>query len=182
MKIAFPTNNKKTVSPHIGLAKGFLIVDTDTGEEFYISNPVMERIQKEHINLKNMPEGERGLGTGRTVPPMLAEAGVDILVSDEFGEGMLRNLEAEGIMPYVSDKKNIVDIIEELKNIPKTAAGEKFESDYFNYPERGFGFGRRGFKHGFGGSWRRGFGGRGFGYARGGGRFGGFGRRRGWED
>ncbi len=33
MIVAFPTNNQKTISSHIGLAKGFLVINTDTNEE-----------------------------------------------------------------------------------------------------------------------------------------------------
>ena len=36
MKIAIPTNNKKRLASHIGLAKGFLIVDTETNEEIFV--------------------------------------------------------------------------------------------------------------------------------------------------
>jgi len=187
MRIAFPTNNQKTLSPHIGLTKGFLVVDTITNERFYITNPVMEKIQKENINLKDLPEGNRGFGTGRIIPPLLAEAGVDVLVADEFGEGMVRNLEMEGISYYVTDKKNIDEILEDIKEgnmqINNTA-------EYTRGYGRGTGFGRgRGYGYGFGRG--QGFGrGLGRGYGRGAGfgrgrRFGfggGFGNRWGWED
>ena len=194
MRIAFPTNNKKTLSPHIGLAKGFLVVDTDTNERFYITNPVMEKIQQEHINLKDLPEGNRGLGTGRIIPPILAEAGVDVLVADEFGEGMARNLQAEGIAYYETDKKDIEEILNDIKE------GEMREVNFEQNEEfaRGYGFGRgqgfgrgRGFGYGlgrgqgFGRGMGRGFGrGRGAGFGRGRGYgFGrGFGFRGGWED
>jgi predicted Fe-Mo cluster-binding NifX family protein len=64
----------------------------------------MKQIQEEHIDLKGTEEGHRGLGTGRVIPPLLAEAGVDVLVSREFGEGMAFNLEREGIIPYLSNR------------------------------------------------------------------------------
>ena len=122
MVIAFPTNNQTTIANHIGLAKGFLIVDTSTNEKFYIQNPVLEKIQQNNIDLKNTEEGHRGLGTGRVIPPLLAEAGVDILVARDFGEGMMRNLEDFGIRTYETDEKNIEEILnqiedEELKEI-----------------------------------------------------------------
>jgi len=110
MRVAFPTNNQKTIASHIGLCKGFLIIDTNTGEKFYIENPVLKTIQKEHIDLKNTTEGQRGLGTGRVIPPLLREANVDILVSNEFGEGMRMNLQREGIIPYLTDEKYIKSI------------------------------------------------------------------------
>ncbi|WP_456480252.1 NifB/NifX family molybdenum-iron cluster-binding protein [Nautilia sp.] len=185
MRIAFPTNNQKTLSPHIGLAKGFLVVDTITNERFYITNPVMEKIQEEHINLKDLPEGNRGFGTGRIIPPLLAEAGVDVLVADEFGDGMARNLEAEGISYYVTDKKDIEEILKEIKEGDmQTNSAREFSRGYgFS---RGAGFGRgRGYGFGRGQGFGRGLGrgyGRGAGCGRGRGFGRGFGFRGGWED
>jgi len=46
MRVAFPTNDQKTLAKHIGLCKGFLIIDTDTGEKFYIENPVLKTIKE----------------------------------------------------------------------------------------------------------------------------------------
>jgi len=184
MKVAFPTNNQKTLARHIGLCKGFLIVNTDTGEKFYIENPVLKTIHEEHIDLKHTTEGQRRLGSGRVIPPLLR----DILVSNEFGEGMRMNLQREGIIPYLTDEKDIEEILnqinkENMRVFDRNYINE-FEEENF---EKGFGFGRgygRGFghrKYGFG--FRRGFGfgrrfrqGKGFGYGRG------FGFRRRWED
>ena len=194
MRIAFPTNNQKTLSPHIGLEKGFLVIDTNTNERFYITNPVMEKIQEEHLNLKDLPEGNRGFGTGRIIPPLLREADVDVLVADEFGEGMVRNLEAEGIAFYETDKKDIEEILNDIK---EGNMRTDFNSREYGF-DRGYGYGRgRGYGYGFGRrqGFGRGFGrgyGRGAGFGRGRGEgFGcgfrrgygrGFGFRRGWED
>jgi len=198
MRIAFPTNNQKTLSSHIGLAKGFLVIDTNTNERFYITNPVMEKIQEEHINLKNLPEGNRGFGTGRIIPPLLAEADVDVLVANEFGEGMARNLEAEGIGFYETDKKDIEEILHDMK---EGNMQTDFNSREFGFG-RGYGYGRgrgsgfgRGRGYGYGFRREEGFGrgfGRGVGFGRGRGQgfgrgFGrgygrGFGFGRGWED
>jgi predicted Fe-Mo cluster-binding NifX family protein len=176
MRVAFPTNNERTIANHIGLAKGFLIVDTNTGEKFYIKNPVLERINEEHINLKDLPEGERGLGTGRVIPPLLKEAGVDILVARDLGGGMLRNLEFEGIEAYETEEKEIEKVLENLDNLQKV---EFKDEEFYPYP-RGFGYGR-GFGMGYGRRFGYGFG-RGLGYGRGFGRgLGyGFGRRFGF--
>ena len=184
MRIAFPTNNQKTIASHIGLAKGFLIVDTDTNERFYIENPIMKKIQEEKIDLKDTEEGQRGLGTGRVIPPLLAEAGVDMLVSREFGEGMINNLEFEGIRAIETDKKDIEEVLNQIKEEDMREV-TKFDEYPYEY-ERGFGYGRRlGYGRGFGRrmgyGFRRGFGyGRGRGFGRGIGYGGGFGRR--WED
>ena len=181
MKVAFPTNNQKTIANHIGLAKGFLIVDTDTGERFYIENPVLQRINEEGIDLKNTREGERGLGTGRVIPPLLAEAGVDVLVARDFGEGMVRNLAIEGIKAIQTENKDIEEV---LNQIEEEDMREVTRFDDYPY---GYGYGRRfGFRRGFGygrgmGYGRR-FGGRGRGLGRGFGYGRGFGFRGDWED
>ena len=166
MKVAFPTNNQKTIANHIGLAKGFLIVDTNTNEKFYIENPVLKKIHEEHIDLKNTEEGHRGLGTGRVIPPLLKEAGVDVLIAQDFGEGMIRNLEFEGISAIETENKNIEEILTQIKE----GKMKEIENIDYEYPQ-GFGYGRRmGYGKGYG--YGRGFGrrcnggGRGFGYKR----------------
>ena len=171
MKIAFPTNNQQTIAAHIGLAKGFLIIDTNTNEKFYIQNPIMKKIQEEHLNLKNTEEGQRGLGTGTVIPPLLAEAGVNILVSRDFGVGMVRNLEFEGIRAYETDKKEIEEVLNLIKEDDMREV-TRFENNEQRSYGRGFGF-RRGYGYA-----RRGFG-RGAGYGRDFGRGRNFGKNRG---
>ena len=151
MTVAFPSNNQQTIASHIGLAKGFLIVDTSTNEKFYIENPIMQKIQEEHINLKNSEEGHRGLRTGRVIPPLLAKTGVDIFVSRDFGEGMIRNLEFEGIKAFETDKKDIEEVLNQIKEETKFEKG-------FGYG-RNHGFGKR-CQRGLGHKFRRGFGAR----------------------
>jgi len=191
MKIAFPTNNQKTIAQHIGLAKGFLIVDTNTGEKFYIENPVMKRIQEEHIKL-NGDCGEHGLGTGRVVPPLLKEAGVGLFLAKEFGEGMLGNLEYEGIKTLVTDEKDIDTVLSQLKE----SLMSNLEQNRVNNRNFGYGYGRgrglgrgqgigRGLGFGRGQGLSRGMGrgfSRGAGFGRGRGNGGRFGFRGGWED
>ena len=151
MRVAFPTNNQKTISNHIGLAKGFLIVDTDSNERFFIENPVLKEIKDNNLN----EEGHRGLGTGRIVPILFKKAGVDVFVSREFGEGMMFNLQREGIIPFHTELKNINEALEEIKNSDnkKILNQDDYVSE-FGY-RRGFGYGRglgysRGFRKGFG--------------------------------
>ena len=115
MIVAFPTNNQKTISSHIGLAKGFLIINRDTNEKKYISNPILETIKKEHINLKNRAEGERGLRTGIIISELLQNNNVDIFISNEFGNGMRRNLHRLNIQPFETDEKEIQTILNYLK-------------------------------------------------------------------
>jgi len=196
MRVAFPTNNQKTISKHIGLTKGFLIVDTNSGERFYIENPVMKKIQEEHIKLDG-DCGEHGLGTGRVIPPLLKEAGVELFVGREFGEGMLGNLEYFGINTFVTDEKEIETVLSQLKESLMNSLEQNRTDNTQTYTYargrglgqgRGFGFDRRrgfgrraGFEHGCG----RGYGRhdvRGHGFGRGRGSGYGFGFRRGWEE
>ncbi len=177
MKIAFPTNNQRTITKHISLAKGFLIIDTQTSEKFYIENPVMKKIQQKHIKL-NGECGKHGLGTGRIIPPLLKEAGVELFVAKEFGEGMLGNLDYEGIKTLVTDEKDIDIVLSQLKESlmnTKNANNNTLKKDIRlkEMQNFGFGFGRggrfaRGAGFGRGGRCHR----RGFG----------FGFRKGWEE
>jgi predicted Fe-Mo cluster-binding NifX family protein len=174
MRVAFPTNNKKTIANHIGLAKGFLIVDTDTNERIYIENPLLDRVKE----VANLPEGQRGLGVGRIVPALLREEGVDVFVARDFGEGMILNLQREGIKPIVTDEKEIDKFLENFDG-RVDEIGYGFERGYGRGFGRGFGFGR-GYGRGYG--FGRGYG-RGYGFGRGYGRgFRGYGRfcRRRW--
>jgi len=110
MKIAFPTNNQKTINEKIGLSKGFLIIDTNTNEKKYIPNPVMQEVLQKHIKLSG-DCGEHGLGTGKVVPKMLKDEGVEMFVGREFGEGMLGNLELFGIKTFATDIRDIDEFI-----------------------------------------------------------------------
>jgi predicted Fe-Mo cluster-binding NifX family protein len=114
MVVAFPTNNQRTITSHIGLSKGFLIIDTDTNQTKYIQNPVVEMIKENNINLKNRAEGKRGLGVGRVVSELLVENGVDIFVAKEFGDGIKRNLNRIGIELFQTDTKEIDNILETI--------------------------------------------------------------------
>ncbi|EDM23746.1 NifB/NifX family molybdenum-iron cluster-binding protein [Caminibacter mediatlanticus] len=173
MRVAFPTNNQTRVARHIGLAKGFLIIDTDTNEKFFIENPVLESLDNRVSN----EEGNRGLGTGRIVPILLKEAGVDVFVANEFGEGMRFNLQREGIIPFRTELKNIDEALEEVENsdIENFSSQDDYVSE-FKY-RRGVGYGR-----GLGYSRRCSMGyGRGLGYGRGFRRGLGHGFRRKWR-
>jgi len=86
MKIAFPTNNQKTIN-----------------EKILIENPVFEKAKK----IKAKDCGENALGTGEILPPLLKKYGVEIFYGLKFGEGLLDNLEIYGIKPIITDKKEI---------------------------------------------------------------------------
>ena len=104
MRIAFPTNNQKTINEKIGFSKYILIIDTDTNEKALIENPVFEEAR----NLDKVRDcGENGLETGKILPPLLKKYNVKKFYGLKFGEGMLDNLEVYGITPVITDKKEI---------------------------------------------------------------------------
>ena len=114
MRIVFPTNDKKTIAPKIGLAKGFLIIDTKTNEEIFLLNEKINEIinNKEKLNGEC---GEHGLGIGQVLPKKLKELNVDIFVAKSFGEGMIGNLDYFNIKTYATKQRLIKDILEKIK-------------------------------------------------------------------
>jgi predicted Fe-Mo cluster-binding NifX family protein len=116
MKVVIPTNDQKTLAPRIGMAKGYLIIDTKTNQTEYLLNEVLRELIKEHKKIHG-DCGEHGFGIGQILPKKLKEKNVDLFVAKTFGEGMLGNLDYYGINTFVSKKHNISDILEELKEI-----------------------------------------------------------------
>jgi predicted Fe-Mo cluster-binding NifX family protein len=158
MKVAFPTNNQTTIAQHIGLAKGFLIIDTEMENRFYVENPIIKKIQQENIKFKSEKE-ERGLGTGTIIPTLLKEYGVELFVSREFGKKIIENLELEGIKVFIADEKDIDSVLSQLKELPIRQNNTTL--NYYGYGRRrsigrGFGIEKRG-GIGFGRGRRRGF-------------------------
>ena len=105
MRIAFPTNNQKTINEKIGYSKYILIIDTDKNEKILLDNPVFERAKQ----IKAHDCGENGLQTGLILPPLLKKYSVEKFIGLKFGEGLLDNLEIYEIKPVVTDKKEIED-------------------------------------------------------------------------
>jgi len=114
MKVAFPTNDKKTLAPKIGMAKEFLIIDTSSKEQTYIENEILKKFLQKKEKLKG-DCGEHGFGMGQILPKKLKEIGVEVFVAKFFGEGMLGNLDYYNIKTFVSKKHKIDDILDELK-------------------------------------------------------------------
>ena len=103
MRIAFPTNNQKTINEKIGFSKYILIIDTNTNEKILLENPVFEEAKK----IKARDCGENGLQTGVILPPILKQYNVNAFYALKFGEGILDELEIYGIKPIVTNKKEI---------------------------------------------------------------------------
>jgi predicted Fe-Mo cluster-binding NifX family protein len=115
MKAVFPTNDKKTIAPKIGLAKGFLVKDLKTDEEIFIENEKIKELKNKKQKLEG-DCGEHGFGVGQILPKKLNELGVEIFVAKKFGEGMLDNLEIYNIKTLATDEREIEKIIKILKD------------------------------------------------------------------
>ncbi len=116
MKIAFVTNNGKTVAKHIGLAKKIAFYQFPDGKLIEIvENPIMKKIKEENIKLDKESEGKRGLNVGHKIPAFLKENGVDIFVTYQFGKNVKNNLLELGITPVVPESHNIEDIVQKIK-------------------------------------------------------------------
>ncbi|NPA10803.1 MAG: hypothetical protein GXO62_00995 [Epsilonproteobacteria bacterium] len=111
MKVAFPTNDKKTIAPRIGMAKGFLIIEGENKE--YIENEKLKEFLKKNKKFKG-DCGEHGLGIGQVLPKILKDKGVEIFVAKKFGEGMIGNLDLLGIKTYSTQKREIKEVLKEL--------------------------------------------------------------------
>ncbi len=113
MKIAFPTNNLKTLSNHTALSKFIAIICVENGqitERIAVKNPIPQMAS----GISTSEEQGRGLGAGRIIPQILSNYHVDVFVAREIGEGMRSNLEYAGIRVIVTDEKEIEKILEEI--------------------------------------------------------------------
>lgn len=113
MRVAFPTNNLKTISNHTALSRYIAIVEIkngEIGERIAIKNPVHELVK----NSSHDGEHPRGMGAGKIIPQILADYGVDVFVAREIGEGMINNLETMGIRVIVSDEREMEKAINKI--------------------------------------------------------------------
>ncbi len=116
MKVAFVTNNGKTVAKHIGLAKQIAFYQFPEGELIEIvENPIIKKIKEENIKLDKDSEGNRHLNVGHKIPTFLKENGVDIFITYRFGKGVKDNLLELGITPVVPESHNIEEIVQKIK-------------------------------------------------------------------
>jgi len=120
MKVAFVTNNGKTVAKHIGLAKKIAFYQFPEGKLIKtVENPIMKKIQEEGIKLEKESEGKRHLNVGHIIPAFLKQNSVDAFVTYKFGKGVKDNLLELGITPVVPQTHNIDEIIEMIKKNQK---------------------------------------------------------------
>ncbi len=111
IKIAFPTNDKKTIFPHIGRAKGFLIVEVLDGKvvrEDYVPNTFTgggkscESESHHHTHSQNCsPFSKRH----NEITEKLA--GVTTVIARGMGPGIQIRLQSAGIKPVITPEKDI---------------------------------------------------------------------------
>ncbi|WP_457560151.1 hypothetical protein [Caminibacter sp.] len=94
---------KKAIAPKIGVVRGFLIIDPDTGKQKYLENETVIQAIKEGKKLIG-DCGEKGLATGQVIPKKLKDLGVEIFIARFFCEGMIGNLDYYGIKTFATKK------------------------------------------------------------------------------
>jgi len=113
MRIAFPTNNLKTISNHTALSKYIAIVEIENGqiiERIAVKNPIPQMASK----IASSEEHGRGLGAGKIIPRILLDYDVDVFIARDIGEGMRENLKYAGIKVIISEEKEIGKILEKI--------------------------------------------------------------------
>ena len=135
MKIAFPTNRGDKIAKHSSFCRSFLIIDTETQERTTLANPVKQ--MTEAAQKSSDRENGRRLGTGRIVPALLADAGVNIYVCFEAEEKFIAHLQQSGIAVYTTQERQIERALQ--------VAVEKSDKTDALHPDRLEGQGRRGF-------------------------------------
>jgi predicted Fe-Mo cluster-binding NifX family protein len=102
MKIAVTSQNFRTVTGHAGRARRFLIYDAEPGAE---------PVEVARLDLpKELAMHEfHGAGGERPHPT----DGVDVILSQGFGDGFARRMAKRGIAVFVTDKADPVEAVRE---------------------------------------------------------------------
>lgn len=144
------TDLKAPVDQRFGRAQAFLIVDPETMEFEHLSNPNIDA----------------GGGAGISTAQMVADKGVEAVLTGNVGPNAFRVLSAAGVKVYTGASGSVDDAIKSYKQGTLSEAGSANVDEYFGtggVGGRGGGMGR-----GMGGGMGRGMGGGG-GRGRGGG-------------
>ena len=105
MKIAIATDDEKTISPHFGRARGFVILTVENGQ-------VTNRETRQRQNSCDGHEHEHGGQQCGALVEMIADCAV-VLVC-QMGGGPYRRLQAAGIRPVFTELTNIDDAVHSL--------------------------------------------------------------------
>ena len=93
MKIAFTSQNKKSVTGHAGKCTRFWLYDLSEEQQF-ISKEMVElpMDQSFHSNSHGIPVGLEG---------------IEVLITGGMGSGLIKKLVGMGIQPIITDKTDI---------------------------------------------------------------------------
>ena len=154
MKVAISVQGNdlsSPVDPRFGRARGFLIVDPDTGDFDSLTNPNVDAA------------GGAGIRTAQ----MISDRGVEAVVTGNIGPNAFRVLDSAGVKVFTGASGTAREALEAYKDGKLTQAGTATVGEKFGMGTGGGGFGRgggmgRGGGGGFGrgGGMRRGGGGR----------------------
>ncbi len=118
MKIAVASNNKTSVSGHIGRCKGFLIYETD--ENSIISKSYLENTfthHRMHQQEEGQHEHHHGEGHGHGHQNLIdALNGCSALIFQSGGWRLIEELEANGIKPVLTDERIADDAVTKYLN------------------------------------------------------------------
>lgn len=116
MIVAIPTNNGKTISNHMALAKKIAFYNFPEKKFIKIvSNPIVEMIKEKNIKLEKNVSSGRHLKVGQILPKFLSQNGANIFVSKVLGEGFKQNLIELGIKPIITEINDIEEALKEIK-------------------------------------------------------------------
>ena len=104
MKIAVTSKGEtpeSPVDPHFGRAKGFIVVDTETGEFQFVDN-------EQNLNALQ--------GAGIQAARNVANCGVECVISGHCGPKAFRTLSSAGIKVVLGVQGTVAEAIERFKN------------------------------------------------------------------
>jgi uncharacterized protein len=112
--LVFPTNDRISLHTYFITAKYFAFATIDNSKIVSISykdNPIYHELIEKNIDIID-DESAKGMAAGKFIPPLLD--GASILVTQQLGEGMKRNIEGMGINVKFVKEYNIDEIIKKL--------------------------------------------------------------------
>ena len=112
--LVFPTNDRISLHTYFITAKYFAFASIDNSKIVTISykdNPIYLELIERNIDIID-DESAKGMAAGKLIPPLLE--GASILVTQQLGEGMKRNVEGMGVNVKYVKEYNIDKIIKKL--------------------------------------------------------------------
>lgn len=103
MKIAVSTRGQSldsAMDPRLGRGTGFILFDTETGRSGYLDNSAQAAMTQ---------------GTGIKAAQMLAEAGIEVLITGQMGPKAAQVLSRSGIKVYMGTGGTVQDAIKALE-------------------------------------------------------------------